>query len=110
MMQAHKFHQGGMVPAFSGGGEVPAMLKTGEFVLNRQAAQSLGMGTLGQMNRGNMPGNLAYNFDIKLEVNSDGLPDEAFIRQKLIPAMKKELKAASVRGEFLISQKGIRET
>ena len=45
-----------------------------------------------------------------MDVRADNLPDETFIRQKMIPVMKRELKAASIRGEFLISNKGIRET
>jgi hypothetical protein len=84
------------------------MLQSGEFVINRQAAQSLGLGTLNQMNRGSMPANQTFNFNIEVDVRADGMPDESFIRQRMIPAVKKELKDASLRGEFLISSKGIR--
>jgi len=107
---ADKFHSGGLVPSFAMGGEVPAMLQSGEYVINRQAVNSLGMGNLSQMNRGSMPGNQEFNFDIKLDVRADNLPDEAFIRQRMIPAMKRELKDASIRGEFLMSSKGLRST
>lgn len=110
MFEANSFHAGGMVPAMAGGGDVPAMLQSGEFVINRQAVQSLGLGTLNQMNQGNAPANQEFNFEIKMDVKADNLPDESFIRQRLIPAMKKELKDASLRGEFLMSNKGLRTT
>ena len=109
MLGANKFHMGGPV-GYAMGGEVPAMLQSGEFVINRQAVQSLGLGTLNRLNQGGSQSNQEFNFDIKMDVRADNLPDETFIRQKMIPVMKRELKAASIRGEFLISNKGIRET
>lgn len=110
MFEANRFHSGGLVPGFAFGGEVPAMLQPGEFVINKAAVQGLGLGTLSNLNRGMMTGNQEFNFDIKLEVNADGVPDESFIRQRLVPTLKKELKEASLRGEFVISNKGIRQT
>lgn len=110
MLQNAKFHQGGLVPAFANGGEVPALLQSGEFVINRQAVNSLGLGALNQMNKGKVPGNQEFNFNIRMDVRADNLPDESFIRQRLIPTLKKELKDASLRGEFLMSNKGLRTT
>jgi hypothetical protein len=108
MLRGNSFHNGGLV-GYANGGEVPAMLQSGEFVMNRQAVQSLGLGSLNQMNRGaGAPANQTFNFNIEVEVRSDGMPDESFIRQRMIPAVKKELKDASLRGEFLMSSKGIR--
>jgi TP901 family phage tail tape measure protein len=46
------FAAGGVVPGYGMGDSVPAMLTPGEFVLNRQAVASLGIGTLNALNSG----------------------------------------------------------
>ena len=47
-------------PKFASGGSVsdtvPALLTPGEFVINRRAASSIGLGNLTKMNRGEVPG------------------------------------------------------
>lgn len=45
------FAAGGVVPGYGMGDTVPAMLTPGEFVLNRQAVATLGVGTLNGLNR-----------------------------------------------------------
>jgi len=53
-------HLGGYIPRFHSGGlakdEVFALLKRGEFVLSREAVNTLGLGTLKELNRGGAPG------------------------------------------------------
>jgi hypothetical protein len=46
--------------------------------------------------------------NISLNIDTEQPIDEAFIRSKLIPSLKKELKESSLRGEFVLSQKGLR--
>lgn len=46
------FAAGGVVPGYGMGDTVPAMLTPGEFVLNRQAVATLGVGTLNGLNSG----------------------------------------------------------
>ena len=107
----NKFHSGGLIPSFAGGGEVPMMGLGGEFVLNRAATKSIGLGALNAMNRGTAQvGDQNMTFNIDIELNASGIPDEAFIRQRLIPTVKKELKEASLKGDFIISERGIRKS
>jgi hypothetical protein len=48
-----QYHNGGYVwPRFHRGGEVPAILQTGEFVMSRSAVGRIGAGNLAVMNRG----------------------------------------------------------
>lgn len=47
-----QYHNGGYVwPRFHRGGEVPAILQTGEFVMSRSAVNRIGAGNLAAMNR-----------------------------------------------------------
>lgn len=46
------FAAGGIVPGYGFGDSVPAMLTPGEYVLNRQAVSSMGVGTLNALNNG----------------------------------------------------------
>ncbi|HSW63658.1 MAG TPA: hypothetical protein VLH56_10180 [Dissulfurispiraceae bacterium] len=64
-------HSGGLVPRFHVGGlsgdERPAVLQTGEFVLQRKAVQSVGADTLGEINKtGKVPGTLAAAQDVTI--------------------------------------------
>ena len=103
---------GGFVPGSGNTDSVPAMLTPGEFVINKNAAQSLGGGLLNQLNAGMMPsmGGMGQtaNFNITLNIETTQAIDETFIRQKLLPTIKQEIKSSSLRGEFLLSDKGVR--
>jgi uncharacterized protein YukE len=112
---------GGIVPLYAAGGTfvprgtdtVPAMLTPGEFVVNRQATAN-NLGLLNTLNNGGnigKPANVSneYNFTINLKIDASSQNlDATFVRNKLIPDIKKELKDSSLRGEFLMSEKGIR--
>ena len=107
-VMGNKFHSGGLVGNYAFGGEVPALLQPGEFVMNRRAVSNIGESNLGNMNlgRSNTMGDTTIN--ISLNIDTEQPIDEAFIRSKLIPSLKKELKESSLRGEFVLSQKGLR--
>lgn len=106
MFEANKFHTGGLVPAFAGGGEVPAMLNPGEFVLNRSATQGLGLNLLNSMNRG---GGIAQpNITLNIEINTTQPIDDVFFRNTLMPRIKDDIKRRTLNGEFIISSKGVR--
>ena len=93
----------------SGTDTVPAMLTPGEFVINRQAASSLGINNLSQLNRGSLPqGSTENNFNINLSITNSGSLDENFIRNRIVPTLKEELKRASLDGQFVISSRGVR--
>lgn len=100
---------GGLVAGYGMTDSVPAMLTPGEYVINRNAAQALGGGLLNQLNQGRMPSmGQAANFNITLNIETTQAIDETYIRQKLLPTIKQEIKSSSLRGEFLLSDKGVR--
>lgn len=103
------FNDGGLVPGIGNKDTVPAMLTPGEFVINKGASARLGMDNLRLLNQGQMPSSsTSSNVTVNLVVNNDrGEMDPSFIRQKLIPGIKDELKRASLNGEFLISKRGV---
>jgi hypothetical protein len=103
------FNAGGFVPGSGNFDSVPAMLTPGEFVINKNAAQALGGGLLNQLNRGVAPtSGEPPVFNITLNVETSQAIDETFIRQKLLPTLKNEIRNSSLRGEFMLSAKGIR--
>lgn len=103
------FNTGGLVPGVGFTDTVPAMLTPGEFVINRNAVQSLGSGLLNQLNSGRMPmQESAPIFNINMNIETKDALDANFIRSTLIPTIKSELKASSLRGDFVLSAKGVR--
>lgn len=48
------------------------------------------------------------NVNVVLKIDTKEPLDESFIRQRLVPALKAELKASSLRGDFVLSAKGVR--
>jgi len=103
------FADGGMVPGYGFTDSVPSMLTPGEFVLNRNAVQSLGNGVLNQLNRGQIPGSQSSPiFNINLNIETTDAIDANFVRNTLLPTIKSELKASSLRGDFILSAKGVR--
>lgn len=107
---APNFHTGGLVPAFANGGDVMATLQPGEFVMQRSAVQQNGLGLMNKINSGqSVASNETYNFDINLQIDASSQSlDENYVRNKLIPSIKTELKKSSLRGEFILSDRGLR--
>jgi hypothetical protein len=105
MLSANKFHDGGMVP---GSGEMPSMLKGGEFVLNKSAASSIGVPTLNDLNAGRAPSNNTQNIELNLVINTTQPIDATIIKNKIMPVIREELKRASIDGRTTIYQSGVR--
>ena len=106
---ALKAQTGGLVGGFGSGDSTRALLQPGEFVVNRNGVKSLGLGILGAANQGGLGGgNGSTTFNIELEVNTTQPVDEKFIRGRLLPAVKKEFKESSLRGDFIMSKRGLR--
>jgi phage-related protein len=107
------FAEGGIVPGTGNSDSILSALTPGEYVINKDAVKSLGTGLLSRLNAGaSMPQNTVINIDlggIKIEASSQSL-DENYVRSKLIPAVKDEFKKASLRGDFLLSDRGLRTT
>ncbi len=94
---------------FHNGGEVPAILKPGEFVINRGAASSVGTDFLNAVNSGNMPSNnMSQEVTINLTINTTQAMDESFIRNKIYPVVKEQIKRASLDGQTMIYSPGVR--
>ena len=110
------FSRGG--PVYAAGGmfipkgtdTVPAMLTPGEYVVNKSAVQSLGMSALHSINQGNMPGGGGggTSVNVQMSITTTEPIDERYVKSKLMPAIKEELRRASLDGAFLLSGKGIR--
>lgn len=101
---------GGFVPGYGNKDTIPAMLTPGEFVINRNAAQTLGGGILNQLNAGRLPvAQEAPIFNINLNIETKDALDATFIRNTLIPTIKNELRASSLRGDFVLSARGVRQ-
>ena len=107
-LESEAFASGGLVRG-TGTDGVPARLTPGEFVINRSAANQIGLNNLNAMNSGRMGPNVT-NVDVKVVINNQGDSNltDSFIRQRMMPTIKSELKRASVKGDFLISSKGVR--
>ena len=111
------FSKGGLVPDYLAGGgfprkgtdTVPAMLTPGEFVLPSRAVKSLGSGNLEALRQGRGPSQgAAPVINISMNVETKQAMDENFIRNRLMPRVKEEFKRASLDGQFIISERGIR--
>lgn len=105
MLSRNKFHDGGLVP---GSGEMPSMLKGGEFVLNKSAASSIGVPTLNDLNAGKAPSNNTQNIELNLVINTTQPIDATMIKNKIMPVIREELKRASIDGRTTIYQSGVR--
>lgn len=109
IFQANAFATGGMVGGTGYGDTVPAMLTPGEFVMKRSAVDSIGAGVLSQMNRtGQAPQMQAGDVNVTLNIKTEQPIDEGFVRRTLVPTVKDEMRKASLRGEFIISARGVR--
>jgi hypothetical protein len=108
MLKANKFHEGGII---GGSGDVPILGQAGEFVMQRSAVSGIGQGNLAQMNRtgtSSAQGNTSNVYNIDIKVDAKTAPDEKFIRGTLLPILKEELRRASLDGQRVLFQQGIR--
>jgi phage-related protein len=100
IFESNKFHNGG---------EVPAMLKPGEFVMNQGAVDRVGTGFLNGLNQGGNPSQpSSINNVINLTINTTQPIDEAFIKAKIYPVVKDQIKRASIDGQTLVYSPGVR--
>ena len=74
---------------------VPAMLTPGEFVMNKFAVQSHGVGKMQAMNNGQSAGDSVYNYSISVNVKSESNPDEI---ARTVIAQIKSVDAQKMRG------------
>ena len=74
---------------------VPAMLTPGEFVMNKFAVQTHGVGKMQAMNNGQSVGDSVYNYSINVNVKSDSNPDEI---ARTVIAQIKSVDAQKIRG------------
>jgi hypothetical protein len=93
-----------------GSDTVPIAATPGEFIVNRRGVETGGLDMLSMLNRGVAPqgGSGTYNISFEINIDAKTPMDEGFIRGKLVPAMRDELKRASLDGQFVLSAKGIR--
>jgi hypothetical protein len=107
--------KGGQVPLYAAGGTfvpkgtdtVPAMLTPGEFVINRGAVASLGLPLMERLNRGQGPAT-NQSVVINLNIKTEQPIDESFVRSKLMPAVRDELRRASLDGRRILAPQGVR--
>jgi hypothetical protein len=74
---------------------VPAMLTPGEFVMNKFAVQSHGVGKMQAMNNGQAAGDSVYNYSISVNVKSESNPDEI---ARTVIAQIKSVDSQKMRG------------
>ena len=103
-----KFAQGGLVTGPMGTDAVPSLLTAGEFVINKRAANGIGLSNLIAMNSGKPVGNTTQNITLNLSLNSKEKLDENFVRQRLMPAIREELKRGSLDGRAIVYAGGVR--
>jgi hypothetical protein len=74
---------------------VPAMLTPGEFVMNKFAVQSQGLGKMQAINSGKSAGDAVYNYSISVNVKSESNPDEI---ARTVMTQIKSIDAQRMRG------------
>jgi hypothetical protein len=74
---------------------VPAMLTPGEFVMNKFAVQTHGIGKMQAINSGQSVGDSVYNYSISVNVKSESNPDEI---ARTVIAQIKSVEAQKIRG------------
>lgn len=103
------FADGGLVGSTD---SVRAMLTPGEFVINKTAVDNVGVPFLRAINGGAVPtggsqGNTTYNVTVNIEAKQN--IDEGFIRQRLMPVVRDELKRSSLDGRAIVYSSGVRK-
>lgn len=101
---------GGLVTGPGGVDRVPALLTAGEFVINKDAAASIGMPGLLALNSGKSQTNpTIQNISLNLTIENKDRIDENFVRQRIMPALKEELKRGSLDGRAVVYSGGVRK-
>lgn len=102
---ASSFHSGGFV-----GNTGMANLQGGEFVMRRSAVNNIGLSNLMSMNSGGgaSSGEVNQDFTINVTFDSRSQNSESFVKQTMVPEIMKQMKEASLRGDFVLSTKGLR--
>ena len=101
---------GGLVTGPGGIDRVPAMLTAGEFVINKDAASSIGLPGLLALNSGRSQANpTIQNISLNLTIENKDRIDENFVRQRIMPALKEELKRGSLDGRAVVYSGGVRK-
>lgn len=108
MMSAARFHTGGMIPGYAAGGDVPALLQPGEFVMSRSATSRIGASNLAALNSGGGGGSQTVTQNFEINIKTTEPIDEKFFRNSLMPKITDEIRRASLDGKFVISGTGIR--
>jgi len=76
-----KLRQGGFIEGFGGGDRVPAMLEQGEFVLNKEAVQNIGINNLSELNAGKNGGGMNIVFNAPVT-------NEDFVKDFIVPTIR----------------------
>ena len=76
-----KLRQGGFIEGFGGGDRVPAVLERGEFVLNKEAVQNIGVNNLSELNAGKNSGGMNIVFNAPVT-------NEDFVKDFIVPTIK----------------------
>jgi hypothetical protein len=105
MLKANKFHDGGLV---GGNGDVPSILQSGEYVVKRDSVKSIGLNALNSINSGSNNSNGSPTINIEMNITTTEAISESFVKSKLMPRLREELKKASLDGQFVLSAKGVR--
>jgi hypothetical protein len=75
--------------------------------VNRGAVQSLGTSAMNAINNGVAPSNNT-TVNISLNIDTTEAVTEDYVRNRLMPKLKDELRRASLDGQFILSSKGVR--
>jgi phage-related protein len=105
-----KFAKGGMVEGPGGTDTVPAWLTAGEFVVNRQAVREIGLPALQALNGGRsaIGGNTTQHITLNLKIETKERIDDNFVKQRLMPAIRDELRRGSLDGRAVVYAGGVR--
>lgn len=103
-----RFAKGGMVEGSGFGDTVPALLTPGEFVIKRSAVANIGERALSAMNSGQAMGSNVSNISVNLTLNASERIDPAYIKDKIMPTLREELRRESRRGGYIIAAAGVR--
>lgn len=105
LFNANRFHTGGLV---GGNGDTPIMAQSGEFVVSRPGVDAFGLGGLQAINKGKGAGsNVQQTFNIEIKIEAKTPIDEAFIRNRLKPALVDMLRRDSLDGKRVLAKAGI---